>query len=118
MGFQCKQGAEGTLLWLCLLWAVFAVVLACGSSAHALEVTLAYDPPTSDTVEGYRLLVREAGASYDYGDPIWEGTDSTFSISGLTDGSMYYFVVRAYNSYGQSGASNEPLFLTARGVLW
>jgi hypothetical protein len=91
--------------WLKLgLMVLFALVPA--NSSLALDITLAWDPSSSD-VDGYRAFYREAGHSYDYSQPAWEGWESTCTIYGLDDETTYYFVVRAYNELGESGNSNE-----------
>jgi hypothetical protein len=83
---------------------VFALVPA--NSSMALDITLAWDHSSSD-VDGYRAFYREAGHSYDYSQPAWEGWETTCTIYGLDDETTYYFVVRAYNELGESGNSNE-----------
>jgi hypothetical protein len=91
--------------WLNLsLMLLFALVPA--NSSIALDITLAWDPSTSD-VEGYKAFCREAGHTYDYSQPAWEGWKTTCTIYGLEDETIYYFVVRAYDELGESGNSNE-----------
>jgi hypothetical protein len=76
------------------------------NSSMALDITLAWDSSSSD-VDGYKTYYREAGHSYDYSLPAWEGWETTCTIYGLNDETTYYFVVRAYNELGESGNSNE-----------
>ena len=57
--------------------------------------------------EGYRVFAREAGGSYDYEHPIWENSLSTCTLTGLTEGVSYYFVVRAYDGDLESVDSEE-----------
>jgi hypothetical protein len=83
---------------------VFALVPA--NSSLALDITLAWDPSSSD-VDGYRVFYREAGHAYSYYQPAWEGWETTCTIYGLDDEASYFFVVRAYNELGESGNSNE-----------
>jgi len=88
-----------------LLFLVCISILLCSSAAFATDVTLAWD--ASSRADAYRLFVREEGQSYNYSLPDWEGTVTTGTVTGLTQGTTYYFVVRAYNVYGESGDSNE-----------
>ena len=83
---------------------VFALVPA--NSSMALDITLAWDPSSSD-VDGYKAFCREAGHTYDYSQPAWEGWETACTIYGLDDETTYYFVVRAYSDLGESGNSNE-----------
>lgn len=79
--------------------------------SHAADVTLAWDP--NNTVpDGYCVYQRLDGQAFDYTTPAWptdgnDHTETTCTISGLTEGQTYYFVVRAHTSAGQSGDSNE-----------
>jgi len=88
-----------------LFLVVYISIPLFSSVALAADVTLAWD--TSSRADGYRLFVREEGQSYNYSSPDWEGTVTTGSVTGLTQGTTYYFVVRAYNVYGESSDSNE-----------
>jgi hypothetical protein len=88
------------------------LILSYSSAAHAVEVTLAWDPPATGTVDGYYAFYRLAGQSYDYSQPTWQGTATTCTLSNLQDATTY-FVVRAYNSSGESADSNEAMYQPA-----
>ena len=73
----------------------------------AQGVKLAWDPDVSP-VAGYRL---HQGTSHgNYSQIIDVGYTTTTSVSDLTAGQTYFFVVTAYNAAGESLPSNEVLF--------
>ncbi|MGD0977410.1 MAG: dockerin type I domain-containing protein [Minisyncoccia bacterium] len=73
--------------------------------AWAGNVTLAWDPNTESDLAGYKVYYGTASGSY--GAPITIGTQTTYTVAGLTPGT-YYFAVTAYNTSGlESGFSNE-----------
>ena len=75
------------------------------TSAMAASVTLAWDP-NDPTPEGYKIFVREQGQTYDYNNPAWSGPETRHTLD-LTEGTLYYFVVRAYDGVLESGDSVE-----------
>jgi len=98
--------------FLCLSLIVLISILSYPSIASAVvDVTLEWDSSVGAT--GYRLFAREDGQSYNYNSPDWEGTTTRGTISGLADLTTYHFVVRAYNSAGESGDSNEETYIPA-----
>jgi hypothetical protein len=85
------------------------IILACSSAAHALQVTLGWEVPVTGPPDGYRVFSRLEGQSYDYGEPVWEGSATTCTLFDLQD-TTTHFVVRAYNTYGESDDSNEVTY--------
>ena len=85
------------------------IILACSSAAHALQVTLGWEVPVTGPPDGYRVFSRLEGQSYDYGEPVWESSATTCTLTELQD-TTTHFVVRAYNSYGESDDSNEVTY--------
>jgi chitinase len=75
----------------------------------AAEVTLQWDA-NDPNPDGYRLFLRQAGASYNYSNPLWSGTATTHGVQDLVSGTTYYFVVRAYIGDDESGDSNEVAY--------
>ncbi len=99
-----------SLLVLTLILALFA------TPAHSDDVTLAWDPNSEPDLAGYRVYYKEAFSGPPYngtgateGDsPIEVGNVTEFTLSGLTDGVTYFFVVTAYDTEGlESDYSNE-----------
>ncbi len=91
---------------------VILLILTGISSAAAAQVSLAWDP-SSPKPDGYRLYQRTTGTSYNYDSPSWAGPTASCTISNLSDGTQYYFVVRAYTGTTESGDSNEVAYKTA-----
>ena len=87
------------------LLSVFSV-FSLAAVAAALDLSFAWDA-NKDYVEGYRLYSRENGQPYDDEEPAWEGTDTRCTVFNLDDDGVYYFVLRAYNAYGESMNSVE-----------
>lgn len=82
-----------------------ALVLACPRAAFAGSVTLVWDP-SADPVAGYKVFY--GTASNTYTNEIDVGNRTSATVSGLTNGVRYYFIVRAYSPSGVlSAASNE-----------
>lgn len=79
--------------------------------SYCANATLQWDP-NSPAPEGYRVFARQSGQSYNYNTPVWDGVVSTCTITGLSDGTTYYFVVRAYDGENESGDSNEVSLVT------
>jgi hypothetical protein len=105
-GYVLRFGLMG------LMGAMSFLILSYASAAHAVQLSLAWDPPATGTVDGYRVFSRLAGQSYNYSQPAWQGTATTCTLSNLQD-TTTYFVVRAYNSSGESSDSNEATYQSA-----
>jgi hypothetical protein len=68
------------------------------------SATLRWNAVTGATITGYKVYVGEAPGQYSRTITVGNVTSST--VSSLTVGRMYYFVVTAYNSAGESTPSN------------
>ena len=91
------------ILSIALLFALCAMPL---SAANAATVTLAWDPNTEPELSGYRIHYGTTSGSYDYSVDVGNYTSCT--ISGLAEGTTYYFAATAYDSgNGESAYSNE-----------
>ena len=77
-------------------------------ASGATRVSLEWVPNSEPDLVGYRVFCREQGQSYDYTNPLWEGTDTYCTIYDLDETKTNCFVVRAIDAEGfESGNSNE-----------
>src|SRR5437899_5376200 len=87
----------------CVLTVLCSLAPAVSSAA---QVTLAWDPNTETDLSGYKLYYGPASGSYPSSVDV--GNLTSYTLSGLLEGQIYYFAVTAYNlSMGESGLSNE-----------
>ncbi len=93
------------LIFLLLPCALFHIPFI----SYAAQVTLAWDP-SEGTVDGYIMHYGKASGEYDYSVNV--GNFITCIISGLQEGTKYYFAVTAYNDIGDSDYSNEVAYTT------
>jgi len=82
--------------------------------SFAAQVTLQWDQ-NDPTPDGYCVYQRTSGGTYDYNNPTWptdgqNHTETSCTITGLTEGQTYYFVVRAHVGGVFSGDSNEATY--------
>lgn len=87
--------------------AVFAGLLAAASPAQAAaSVTLTWTASNSSDVAGYHLSYGQASGNYTQRLDLGKATSA--AVTGLDDGTTYYFVVTAYNAAAsESSPSNE-----------
>jgi hypothetical protein len=98
--------ASGLAFFVPLLLPVFAL---------AADVTLAWDPNTDSDLEGYGVYFKKdsPGPPYDFFgyvavQDLSDPNNPTFTLTGLEEGSQYYFVATAYDLTGnESGYSNS-----------
>ena len=95
------------------------VVFLFPQTAFAADVTLAWKANTEPDLAGYAVFVRGLGETYDYDQPMWEGPDTTCTVYGLDDNRYHYFVVRAFDTFGNEilvhaeGPGGGPLQMVA-----
>jgi hypothetical protein len=81
------------------------VFIAFTSYAFAAGVTLAWNPPSSGgVVKGYNIYYGNSNGNYP--NKVEGITSTQYVVSGLDEGKVYYFIVKAYNDAGESGPSN------------
>ncbi|OPY69608.1 MAG: Fibronectin type III domain protein [Syntrophorhabdaceae bacterium PtaU1.Bin034] len=86
----------------------FGLSLLCISAGHASagQVSLVWNANREADLVGYRLYYGTSSRSYSANVDV--GNRTSFTVSGLQDGTTYYFALIAYNTSGQASAySNE-----------
>ena len=79
-------------------WLLSIVLVLWAGVAQAANITLEWNP-NPETVAGYRVYWGNQPGVHTVGS-LDVGNNTTVQITGLIDGAPYYFVVRAYNSWG------------------
>jgi hypothetical protein len=108
-----KSGFAVILFMFYLLFAFNPADLFAGSAQ------LSWTPPTTNTdstpltdLAGYKIYYGTAPKQYS--QAVTVGNVTGYTVSGLTDGTTYYFAATAYNTAGvESGYSNEVSKTTA-----
>jgi PKD repeat protein len=91
---------------LSLVWILGLTLLLFATNTYAGQVSLAWDPSSSSNLAGYRLYYGQASQTYT--SHIDVGLQTSYTITGLTDGQTYYFAATAYDLAGiESTFSNE-----------
>ena len=99
-----------------ILFTLIAILTVTVTSAYSANVTLQWDA-NDPTPEGYRVFAREGSQSYNYDYPLWENNLTTCTLTGLTEGVTYHFVVRAFDGDLESADSEEVSYTPAAVVL-
>jgi hypothetical protein len=93
-----------------------ALVLVPGGLAHAGQtVTLAWDPVTNHAVVGYALYQGDAGGIYT--SRYDAGTNTNFTVTGLTDGFTNYFVTVDYDAALQESPRSGEVAYIVPGLI-
>src|SRR3989475_6293918 len=76
------------------------------TSSSAAQVTLTWDANTDPDLAGYKLYYGTSSRSYQLSVDV--GNVTSYTLSGLLEGQIYYFAATAYTvSHNESGFSNE-----------
>jgi Immunoglobulin I-set domain/Fibronectin type III domain len=93
-----------------LIGFILSCLLLCASSTRGQSVSLTWNPGPSGTTAGYYLYYGTNISSYSARIDV--GTNTVATLTGLTIGQTYYFVVTAYNSARiESLPSNQASFV-------
>jgi len=103
---KCLKPSSPGILSLKSLFLVIATTLPIASSTYAADVTLAWDPSPDVGVESYRLHYGAIPGIYT--DLTNAGPATALTVSGLVEGTTYYFVATAVGTNQlESDFSNE-----------
>ena len=106
---------------------IVMVILFFTVPAISADITLAWDPNSEEDLVGYKIYykINSSGSPYNgrnatQGDSgisvTLEEFDNSqeplFTLTGLSDDTLYYLAVTAYNDSAESGYSNEVNYLT------
>ena len=83
---------------LSIFWVTILVAAAALPTLASQSVNLDWNPSVSPDVVGYNIYY--GGASDDYTNEVSVGGLTNVTVSGLADGTTYYFAVRAVNGSG------------------
>jgi hypothetical protein len=113
-----RRSAVRTLILLVTIWA---------SEFHpAFGVGLAWDPSPDTNVTGYTIYwgtnngnteSSAANATVDYTSRLDVGNQTTATLTNLTAGSTYHFVVTAYTADGVESLPSNEVIYTVPGLL-
>ena len=100
------------VFWLVLLAMVFMQFPALATTT---SVTLAWNPGIDSTIAGYNIYY--GGVSHIYTNKISVGKATSVTISGLIQGTIYYFAATTYSTSGvESALSSELAYLVPANV--
>jgi Fibronectin type III domain len=100
-------------LWELALFVLIGCLSPCVQGSQS--VTLAWGPDSDPSVAGYVLSYGETSGSYS--NHIDVGTNTTATVTGLTEGTTNYFVVTAYNVIGIQGPPSSQIAYIVPGVI-
>jgi len=86
----------------------------CSALPSLTSVTLTWTAGAGPIPTGYNIYIGTAPSSYTY---LTSTTATIFTVTGLTSGTTYYFVVTAVNASGESAYSNELSAITLGGCI-
>jgi hypothetical protein len=87
--------------------AFFVLMFLAADTSLAAQVSLAWDANTETNLAGYRVHIGQASRAYD--TVIDVGKVTSYTVSGLLDGRVYYFAVTAYDTAGAQSVFSEEV---------
>ncbi len=107
---KCNDPRTKCSLSAALIFIFFALCLA-PTFASAADVTLAWDSNQENDVAGYRLHYGTSSGNYTQNIDVGNITEHT--LTGLQDGTTYYFAVTAYDLDNYESGYSQELSYTA-----
>ena len=75
------------------------------------QVSFAWHPNSEPDLAGYRIFHRLEGGTYNYSDPVWEGSQTSCTITVANDEIRHYFVARAFDTEGFESQNSDEVCL-------
>jgi len=108
---ECSSIFPFSIIGICLLFLLGAVLLL-QTTAHAAQITLAWDE--SDGATGYKIYSGTTSNSYEWVVDV--GNVTSYTTSDLTTGYTYYFAATAYDETGLESDFSDEVSYTAGTV--
>src|SRR5689334_9091082 len=93
---------------------IIILLLIHSTLLSAASLTIAWNPNSESDLAGYR--VQYGTSSGTYTDDVDAGNATLKTISNLTSGTRYYFVVLAYNTTGEESAPSMEVSAIAGSI--
>src|SRR5881397_2778440 len=105
--FSGNRSLAGTICRVLFVACVLTVFCSLApASSSAAQVTFAWNADTEPDLAGYKLYYGFSSGSYQFSVDV--GNLTSYTLSGLLEGRIYYFAATAYNlSLAESDFSNE-----------
>ncbi len=88
------------------LVALTLILFLCISNVYSAQATLSWNPNSESDLAGYKVYYGNSSGSYS--SSIDAGNQTSYTISNLVEGEIYFFAATAYDFSGnESGYSNE-----------
>ena len=87
----------------------FLLIAIYSIHVHAADPMLKWNASTGD-VSGYTIYYGLSQGNYPFSEDVGNVTQYSLNNFSLSEGTTYYFVVRAYNASGESGDSNGAIY--------
>jgi chitodextrinase len=102
--------------WTRIFGGLIGIGLLLGPPAAAVagSASLSWDPNTEQDFAGYQLYYGPSSGSYQFTVDV--GNQTTYTLSGLTDGQTYYFAVTAYDTSGNESNFSSEVSTTISGI--
>jgi hypothetical protein len=89
---------------------VLLILTALSTTVHGQSVTLAWNANTNSIIAGYNVYY--GGASGTYTNQICAGNATNATISGLVEGTTYYFAATTYDALGTNSPFSSEVSYT------